>query len=364
VLCSCKSNSKTESFNLASEDSFPASFIQDVQFINLDSTNPVSFIKSVELVDSSFYVLAHNGLFQYAYDGSFIRQISRQGRAEQEWLHLDTFFYSEKSRDLCLVDCGAAKIMHFSLDGTFLFSSGLLSLNRYYASQAVQTDFGILMASAVYKDNSIIYFLIPDEEQDTIIDLGAIPFTNDKAIQRIGTHPISFYQNKVKCIVPTRNDIREFCNGMLYDYAVIPTRYPLPGHNLLKEFEHSFSPFRMASVTSSNYLFSGYSGIFETERYLFLTSFNKYYTVVNKENNDCWVLSRCDFINKTGIPLDDCIGSSGNLIISILDKSLRQSYNFDKCIKDGCNVLFMQTLANHSNDPESNMLVVYTISQQ
>lgn len=363
LLCSCKSTSKTESFNLASEDSFPTSFIQDVQFINLDSSNPISFIRNVQLIDSSFYVLADNGLFRYACDGEFMGQISRQGRSEQEWLHLDTFFYSEKSRDLCLVDCGMAKIMHFSLDGDFLFSTGIQSLYGYHVTQAVSTEAGVLMANSVYQNSSSVYILIPNDEPEKIIDLEQTTFTNVDAVYSIGTHPISVLNKSVKWIVPATNVLREYSNAGPSDFAIVPTNAPLPDKKLLKDFEHTFSPYRLASTCRAQNLFCGYSAIFETEKYLFLASFNHFYTIVDKESKNCWVLPRSVFINKIGIPLDDCTSSFSNTIISVFDDVKRMTYKYDKDVHECRNEAFKHLVDNSDDELGNNTLILYTISQ-
>ena len=361
-MMSCHTGSPTPvTYNLANFGSFPAGLIRDVAFISLDPSYPLKSVKHVESVDSSLFVLAFNGLFQYSLDGRFIRQISRQGRSEQEWLSLNAFFYSPTKKALCLIDCSSAKILHYSLEGGFLYTSRISALNKYQVNQAVElSDSGILMANAIYKDNGVIYLYLPDEDQDTIVELESTPLGSE-AVQSIGLHPISSVAGSVKCIAPLTNIVRRFDGGGLSKDVVIPTNLPLPDKNLIQEYEKRYSPFTLARACMTKRQFCGYDGIFETERYLILTSFNQYYTVIDKESKECWLLNRCEMLGTLGMPLDDLIGTSSNVIISAISDIRLTLLKQDKCLSDSIKEPFKSFLENAEPDSDRLIIALYTL---
>ena len=348
------------SYELQGVDSFPTQLVRNVTFIQLDPAKPISTILKVECVEDKYYILTTEGLYRYSKEGLFEGQISRMGRSEQEWLHLDTFFYSGRSNDLCLVDCASSKILHFSLEGTYLSSTRVKSLNRYHVSQAEETAAGILLACSIYNDSGIIYALLKEDDW-TVRDLESVPFKTDNVIQRIGTHPISCTSSGVKCIVPVSNTLRVLNGGNLASGATVPVLNPLPKKRFLEVHTESYSPYIFAAECLKNNLFCGYDGVFETEDYILLSSFNQYYTFIDKHSQLSWVLSHADLVEKTGTVWDNIVASSGNTLISTINGTQVQRYLGDAELLGSLSAGNRDYLSAHRDDIGAVYLIVTTI---
>lgn len=363
VFVSCQDKPADFTYSLKTEETFPDSLFSKVSIIPLDPSNPLLYVQRVALIDSSFYILAQNGFFKYDYSGRFVRQISRSGRAEQEWLCMDTFFYSEKNKEICLVDGGASKIIHFSPDGDFLYSSAIKMPRKCVLKQVVEIeDGGLLMASAIFNEHNAIYLYSPDNTFNTIVELETVPYSS-KAVQSIGRCPISSFEGEIKCIAPASNVIRRMSEGQLLKDIVIPTTLPVPDAKVFRDYENDYSPLRFASVCLKNDLFCGYEAVFETERYLILTSFDQYYTIVDKYQSDCWVLTRKEWLKTTGILFDRVIDKSHNTLISAIDGFSVDNYKRNTFLMSHCREPIKSYLENTEDDTESVALVLYTLRE-
>lgn len=360
---SCQDKPADFTYSLKTEDTFPDSLFSKVSIIPLDPSNPLLYIQRVALIDSSFYILAHNGFFKYDYSGQFVRQISRRGRAEQEWLRLDTFFYSEKNKDICLVDGGASKIIHFSLDGDFLYSSAIQTPRKCFLNQVVELeDGGILMANSILNEQNAIYLYSPDNTFNTVVELESVPYSS-KAIQSIGLCPISSFEGGIKCIAPVSNVISRMNEGQLLKDIIIPATKPVPDAKVFRDYENEYSPYLFAGICLKNDLFCGYDAVFETERYIILTSFDQYYTIVDKYQSDCWVLTRQEWLKTTGILFDHIIDKSHNTLISAIDGFRVDNYKRNAFLMSHCKEPIKSYLENIEDDTESVALVLYTLRE-
>lgn len=348
------------SYDLKGGDSFPAQLVRGVTFIQLDPAKPISTVSKVEYVEGKYYILTTEGLYRYSNEGLYEGQISRMGRSEQEWLHLDTFYYSERSHDLCLVDCASSKILHYSLAGTFLSSTRVKSLNKYHVSQAEETAAGVLLACSIYNDSGIIYALL-DEDDRAVRDLKYVPFKTDNVIQRIGIHPISCTLSGVKCIVPVSNTLLVLNRGNLVSGPTVPVLNPLPKKRFLEAHTESYSPYVLAAECLKNDLFCGYDGVFETDDYLLLSSFNQYYTFIDKHSRQGWVLNRIDLVGKTGTVWDNIVASSGNMLISTMNGIQVKRYLSDTELLDSLSAENRDYLSAHGDDFGAVYLIVTTI---
>ena len=362
LFSSCRGSVESNvSYDLQGVDSFPTQLVRDVTFIQLDPTKPISTISKVECVEDKYYILTTEGLYRYSKEGLFEGQIARMGRSEQEWLNLDTFYYSRRSHDLCLVDCASSKILHYSLTGTFLFSTRVKSLKKYHVSQAEETVAGVLLACSIYNDSSIIYALL-NEDNWAVRDLEYAPFKTDNVIQRIGIHPISCTSSGVKCIVPVSNTLRVLNNkGDLASGPTVPVLNPLPTNRFLEAHTESYSPYVLAIECLKNDLFCGYDGVFETEDYLLLSSFNQYYTFIDKQSRLSWVLSRTDLVGKTGAVWDNIVASSGNMLISTMNGIQVQRFLSDAELLESLSAENRDYLTAHGDDFDAVYLIVTTL---
>ena len=159
------------------------------------------------------------------------------------------------------------------------------------------------------------------------------------------------------------NVIRRINEGQLLKDIVIPTTQPVPDAKVFRDYEDDYSPLRFASVCLKNDLFCGYEAVFETERYLILTSFDQYYTIVDKYQSDCWVLTRKEWLNKTGILFDRVIDKSHNTLISAIEGFSVDNYKRNTFLMSHCREPIKSYLENTEDDTESVALVLYTLRE-
>lgn len=362
ILYSCtEKRNLAFSFSVSNNESFPSRLFSDVSIIELDTTNFLLYVRRVEYINNTYYVLANNGLFMYSDNGQYLGEISRKGRAEQEWLFLDSFYYSAKNQELCLIDCATSKIMHFSMTGEFLFSKRINNLQKYHVSYALEGQEGILLCNALFQDNSVVYAIIPNEDSSDVIELESIPFKSESAIIRISNHPISSVCNNYSCIMPVDNQLR-FIKGLKIEPGpVVPVEFPLPKPKQLKKYKNDFSVYTIAACCLTNKLFCGYDGIFEVQGYTILTSFNRYYTIINNNDKACWILSQEELLDKTGLPFDDIFSATDDALISVIDGFHLQEYRENDHLKGSFLDKIEVYLSNPNPDYSHQYLIKYTL---
>ena len=362
ILYSCAENrNHAFSFSISNNESFPSMLFKDVSIIELDTTNFLLNVHRVEYINHTYYVLANNGLFIYSDNGQYLGEISRKGRAEHEWLFLDTFYYSKRNQELCLIDCASSKIMHFSMTGEFLFSKRIKKLQKYHVSYALEGQEGILLCCALSQDDSVIYAIIPNDDSSNVIELKSIPFKSEGAIQRISNHPISRICNNYTCIVPLDNQLQIIKDKNIVPGPIVPVDYPLPRRKQLKKYEHNFSIYSIAAYCLTNGLFCGFDGIFEVYGYTILTSFNQFYTIINNNDKVCWILSQQELLDEIGLPFDNILSSTDDALLSVIDgfhlKNYREYNNMEGYFLDKIEVY----LSNPNPDYSHQYLIRYTL---
>lgn len=96
-------------------------FIQDVDIISLQkSPVMISTVNKVIYQDSIIYILdnENQSLYLYGTDGKFLRAISNQGHASNEYLRLDDFFIDNVNGNINLISQLEQKLLIYSHDAT------------------------------------------------------------------------------------------------------------------------------------------------------------------------------------------------------------------------------------------------------
>lgn len=94
--------------------------IEKIETVDLDNRIPISSVRKIDICDSTIFVLSQEGLNCYDLKGKHLRQISQCGRAENEWLYINTFFLSPDKSSICLVDGQGDKMLWFDIDGNHI----------------------------------------------------------------------------------------------------------------------------------------------------------------------------------------------------------------------------------------------------
>ena len=360
LFVSCREREMQEcSYRLKDYRTLPESFIEDISFIQLDPSVPISTVRGCLCLDDYFFVHAKNGLFKFDKDGSFVKQISRKGRSEQEWIGLETFFYSSKNNDLCLVDCPSSKIMHYSLDGEYLYSSIVKTLDIRNVSFAREVGDGILMSGSIYNDNNLIYMYLPYGENKKIVELMTLPFKSDNIVFGIGSTPISIYQDSVKCIVPFDNKLYTLSGNELLVHSIVPSGFPLPDKSFYKKYRNSYHSTEMKVDCMQNNRFWGYDGIFETDSWIVISG-GILYTIIEKATGLCWILDSVAISNQFGFPFSDIRCASCNALISVIGQEWLQSILENNPIGEKVSIQIKDSLKGESAD--NPILVRYKLS--
>lgn len=361
-VLSCNTKSTGSCYTLQLPMDFQDKLVDSIDIIKLDSSVPLSRINSVKLINDSFYVLARNGLFKYNKNGDFISQISRKGRAEQEWLIISAFYYSEKFNDLCIIDDFSSKILHFTLEGEFLYSEPVKFGRNYYVEDAEEVSGGILLSCSIYTDNGVVFAYLPYNSDVDIVEVKEIPFRSENVIEPTGLRMMSCTRDSARCILPFDNNIYRFSEGAFSAITSVPAKYPLPGKKFFKKYIHSYDSSEILMQCIRQGLFYGYSGIYETSDWMLLSSHDISCTIIEKSTNNCYVFERNELIEQIGFPIANVYSAIGHTLVSVFDESQIRMILDNESIDNALRKKIENALGNDEENSSASVIVLYELT--
>lgn len=146
-----------------------SNFVKNAKIISLQDTSiTISSVNKVICRDSILYLLddTNQSLYIYNTNGQFIRAISRQGHATNEYLKLDDFFIDDESGNINLVSQLEQKLLVYNYDGSIFLKT--IRLPGKFARMICIED-GYIGYQGNYKENTESYnFCIMGRNFDVI----------------------------------------------------------------------------------------------------------------------------------------------------------------------------------------------------
>jgi len=268
--------------------------------------------QKLEMADSLFYILDNNRVLQFDKSGKYIRQIGQKGHGRQEYLNVGTF-YTDADRNITLIDTYKNALLQYHSDGTFI-ESRTLQDGILQNAQCAYIDKGgdIYMYNYLYDDSHTLIDRIKKGDMGKT-EVASTPMKTNNSKEKIGTHPISICDNKIKYILPFDNKIYSTDDSPVIE---IETKQKIMNDAELSEIDD------YSIMTYSNHLndntFLGFTDIFETPRFIMLGCSNLYYTIVDKKLNQCQRYSYSVGDEYKSLPLYNILSSSEDWLIGVI----------------------------------------------
>jgi hypothetical protein len=294
--------------------------IKKIEVIPLEVTNNSMLkggIGQVECVNSSYIVRDESErIFRFSSKGKYLNRIGNKGRAEAEYLRVDTFMIDSLNR-VVILDGASDKLLIFNPDGTFVkvirFPSGTFTLGFINAGVQLKGD-NILVNDRIYNHGNALYSLLSTHEKKKK-EIANTPLRSPEVACYIGEHPISMWKGHLKFLKPfdkriyTLNDKDEIVPVM-----TIATSKKLAGDDILSKPKETYQIYY--DVKKKGY-FEGFTSIFETEKYILLDNWHNDEFLIDKSTMSGYKIGNDKIINSMlMIPCMHIIGSTSDSFIS------------------------------------------------
>ena len=289
-----------------------SSIIDSVEIIPLDISKPFRSISKLVVKDSLMFLQCEQGLFVYNLKGEFKYEISKRGRAKNEWTRLDTFILDEEK--ILVLDGYMDKVMYFSADGEYLYSHENVGgvFDHIQDAEMLSSD-KILLCNTIFGNKNTI-FETYDLHNKQLNKLASTPVHN-KGYSSLptGHHQMSVYDGNVLCVLPKMNIVYRYEQDAFYPYFKIETNQPLWKQRELASID-DYTP------NSVDKKFSGFSGVFETENYYVLNYYDLFTSFVNKKEMRVGTIRMSECFNHADlIPIIGLLSSDENTLYGSLD---------------------------------------------
>lgn len=277
-----------------------------------DSTTFLSAVQQIELINEKIIVRDENGVYCYNADGTYSHQFGERGNGKGEYINASAFFIND-SCQLSLLDAYKRKILNFDMNGKFVsedkFPDSALDLTFVYYVNKIPNSNELLCTYLINPKHDDLYatFDYKDYHSDVICKSGLK--TNGTG-ELFGKHPVSVSKDGVIYIRPYDNHIYNM-NGDIKE--------------ILTNSDITISSDETTSYTFMSYLkrynedsFSGFTDIFDTERYMLLAFSGMEYTIVDKNTNTCQRYNYNMPKVIKSIPLINIVSSDENKLIGLI----------------------------------------------
>ena len=262
---SCKKNSDSLSYDTF--DSLPTVSLEDVfepiTFIPLQSNDSsiVSNVLKVCMSEDSFYILSVNPyrISKFDREGNFISNISREGKAEGEYLVLSDIYYSD-SEKMLYIDDAFKGIIKYKADGSYDSTIPLKVKNR----QLYVSNSGTLIINNLNMLGKEKYSLIEmTPQKDTLFSASNHCTFDCENVFYIPAHPSFKLNNDGLLFNPACNDtIYSYSTGKLAPKYIIDFPHPVTTREL-----HDFNRYMIETQFIMDYS--------EDDKNLYLTIFDR-----------------------------------------------------------------------------------------
>ena len=271
-------------------------------------------VQKVIQVDSMFLVQdSFMSLYCFDENGKFLNRISREGRANNEYISLSTFCV-DKENNILLFDSFTDKVLRYTIDGSFIdavkMKKGTLTYTRdcFFLDEErlFQTNFLMGEHNEVY---SSLHF--PDEIRDNIY---TFPMSTSGAMEMVGKHSVSLNSDGCHLILPFDNNVYKLEGNELTSILSISTEGRLPSEKVLRD-QKEFSIMTSVNLSDQGY-FQGFTGLFETDKYMLLTYYNLDGFLIEK-GTDKGVHFKLEECDNGSVPFLGLIADGSNYLIGV-----------------------------------------------
>ncbi len=306
--------------------------------------------KKIEIVDSVIFILDENKVISYDLDGKFLTSIGQIGHGHSEYMNLSTF-YIDSEGNIVLLDSYKNTLFSFNKDGVFINAKKVSPIDLKYAQSILPIN----------KDSIFVYnFLYNDFNQlcrtvnlknKTEYGIASIPLRTNNTMEYVGKSPCSVYKGTIRYLKPFDNHIYNLTENTTLN---IKTTDKIFSKKEIEEIKN----YSIATYADclNNGIFTGFTDIFETQKYIILACHNITYLLIDKKKMACQRIEYTPSTNYRSIPIYNIKGSSGNQLVGLLSKE-----EVEELEKNNGNKI-IQTLKKYlEKRPFDQVVIVYDI---
>ena len=298
--------------NYSDENTPLSAFIDTIEVIPLASdnngvvlTNPQKLL----LYENNYYILDNNRLLCFGASGKFIRFIGERGHGHGEYINIATFVVFNDT--IKLLDSFKNTLITYTLNGEFVSEKEAAEGAFSNVKDAVfEKDNVLFMANYIYNEKNDIY-----TRWNTLTGKVSVvdnsPVKTDGTKEYVGSHSFCHYNGNIRYILPFSDVIKSTNDNT--------ARFRTAKRILTDSELRDMTDYGIMAYSTRLDDFVGFSNIFETENYLFLTFSNLEYTVVDKRSNECFRRSYQYDEDAEAFPLLNILSSTEDALIGIID---------------------------------------------
>lgn len=277
---------------------------------------------------SYLYVLDNSGtLFVFDRNGKFINQIGRKGNGPDEYLKLSSFFINKNEDRIVIIDDFKNKMYNYDLTGNFINSKSTDPSIKYTNYSMMTEEGDILLNYIINFDDNEAYSIIDGEDCSKNEYLKSYaPIEVKGYLYSFSNHPMSeSVDGNINFIMPLCDTIFEYSNKQYRPKYVVDASSKMVDRSLFKTNATDMGasyPLMLSKYVNDGF-FTGFAGIFETDKYILLRYRHKGslsgFFIANKKSLKGNYYSSSTPKNPSKMPFYYIIGSNDNEFIGTVN---------------------------------------------
>mgnify|MGYP000918039515 CR=1 FL=1 len=279
---------------------------------------------------SYLYILDRIGdLFIFDLNGKYINQVGKKGNAPDEYIKLSSFFIDKENQCIAIIDDVKNKIYNYDLTGNHI-STRSVAPSIKYSTYSVRTKEGDILFNYLINFGVNQAYSIMDRanyNKNTFLK-SYKPIQVKNYLYGFSSHPISENTDgNISFIMPLCDTIFGYSNKDYYPKYVVDTPSKMVERKLFKTntTDKGKTYSSMILKYGNDGFFTGFTGIFETDKHILLKY--KYkgvvsgFYLVNKENLKGYYYICNIPKNPIKLPIINIIGSNDYEFIDVFNAS-------------------------------------------
>jgi hypothetical protein len=294
--------------------------IDEMKIVKLETSEQVllSSVSEIEIVDSLLLIKSGRELFLFDITGKFRAKVGRSGLGPGEYITMSAFCFNPFNKEVVVIDAYKYLMLRYNYDGEYIGENKLPEGSVKWASTIRQSSDGnLLIANQINKFDNAAYSLISPSESKTE-HLFPFEISTGNYSYYFASNPIVATNDELHFILPFDNRIFKYSNAQFETLYMINTPQPMASKRELNQIDN----FNYASYKymADKGLFSGFTGIFETDSIILLNYLHDGTTpafcAINKGlKKGVSYIYPTDF-SKAAVPFVPIIGCYGNSVVA------------------------------------------------
>lgn len=223
-------------------------------------------IKKLEVNDHYLFIQTSQNLYTYTRDGKLMAQIGRQGKREDEYNELSTFYIDNDKNQITIIDYTGNKLINYNFLGNYIFTDTVPKGSFQWSYQTLLTDDKkLLNYNGMSMDDTKPYSLL-DLEKKKIIGryFSYQPITVGNYVYPFSWHPMTQAGEDINLIMPLCDTIYTYsaASSSFQAKYIVETSQKIVSKDKIRKRTPSYDGDIL--MLGQQGFFTGYNGIYET----------------------------------------------------------------------------------------------------